>query len=129
MSIERELNAHIRHIRAILKAVRVAGLPSTPVDREDIASSLPVATSAVYFLVRKPGRVVYIGKAANLRGRWTTVYCIGDGPREVYWELSHHRLRQSLDAGDVTIHWLAIDRDLLDIAESVLIRDPQARME
>jgi hypothetical protein len=119
-----------------LEAVDVGDLPSVVVDTMEMWPKLP-AISAVYFLRSASGRdvellaeqrragalvspwdddsptVVYIGRATNLRNRF---YNGGE------FGVDHHRLKRALAFKDVSIHWLAVDKDHLAMAESVLLK-------
>ena len=96
-------------------------LPGIALDAIGFENGLPVATSAVYFLMRQ-GRILYIGRAANLRGRWRVNYFIMDPPADIHWAACHHRLKQSLELGGVMLHWWALPKKYLGVAESVLIQ-------
>lgn len=77
-------------------------LPSVPLE---MRSHLP-STSAIYFAIDSLGNIQYIGKAADLRQRWT----------------QHHRYKQLLGINGVRIAWLQIDTpELLASVEAALI--------
>ena len=96
-------------------------LPGIPIDRPDITDGLPMAASAIYFLCSHSRGLLYLGCAANLRSRWRIRRYIND-ERDIYSEMCHHRLKQSIELGDVMIRWWELPREYLEVAESVLLQ-------
>jgi hypothetical protein len=95
-------------------------LPGVAVEAIGFEDRLPVTTTAVYFLMRK-GRILYIGRATNLRNRWRVENELIDTSK-VCWERCHHKLADALELGDVSLHWWVLPRKYLAIAESVFLQ-------
>lgn len=83
--------------------VTPAALPSVPLAER---KSLPPC-QGIYFVLAGDERVLYIGRAKNLRSRWAM----------------HHRLKDVTANGASSIHWLAFDgsSELLDGIEKACI--------
>jgi hypothetical protein len=122
-----------------LKKLKIADLPAVSIDGLYINGTLPVRTSAVYFLRSespsapfkggenraRPGTkrngILYIGKATDLRQRWNTQ--IITQPSGMKYEVQvHQKLKEAIALGDVRLHWWAVDKPCLAIAESLLIQ-------
>ena len=106
------LDSWQRTLRAYCRETIIDGLPSTLIDGENFYLRLPLI-SAIYFLryERPRSRVLYVGRASNLRRRWTTQYYIAD-PKRRCESLCHHQLERCLAEGNVAIHWLEMPREL-----------------
>jgi hypothetical protein len=113
-----EIAALIRPIKRILRHVDPSQLTGVPIQGVEFIESLP-KIPAIYFLVSQKKGLVYIGKAHNLRAHWW--------PKEPldhnYWpDLCHHRLKQAINQGDVTLHWMEVPPDQLGVLECLLIQ-------
>lgn len=121
-----DLSSWFKMIETSLKSLRIDDLPGILLDRYDIAEDLPNA-SGIYFLIsakkRTPRRtrLLYIGKAVNIRSRWTLKRQFLDSS-QIYWDMCHHRLKDAVDLGDVTIRWWFLPREQLTCIESLLIQ-------
>ncbi len=69
--------------------------------------SLPMRTTAVYFLVSAEFGLLYVGRAMDLRARWVNGV--------------HHHLVDCLLLGDVTLRWLVVSRESLADTERLFI--------
>ncbi len=127
MTPDEEFAALLVPVRDFLRRVRPEELPGVGMIALDVSDALPAATSAVYFLWSASKGLLYIGKAGNLRNRWRLVYSFiktGDPMEDIRWDPqgTHSKLRDALELGDVTLHWLAIPRDYITLAESLLVQ-------
>jgi hypothetical protein len=123
-----DLNEHVYHLSRILAKIRVNRLPATPMDTPEFADRLP-DISCVYFLRRKKGTLLYIGKAVNLRSRFMKVPCgwvpsdSDPDARNMVYRPFHDKENDALALGDVGIHWWALPSHYITIAETILIQD------
>jgi hypothetical protein len=101
-----------------VRKLAIADLPSIALLDPDSLDDLPLGPG-VYFLTDTKQRLLYVGKAANIRGRWSVK---GDGRGGVYWEGCHHCLRAALNLGDVRIAWQLMPQAFLSIVEEACIR-------
>ncbi len=95
-------------------------LPGIRVEHVRSCRELPLEP-AVYFLKSLSLGLLYIGRATNLRSRWRTESYIDDATI-INWDRCHAKHKEALDLGDVTLHWWAIDRELLGVVESILLQ-------
>lgn len=101
-------------------AIDIGALPGVGVDHPGFGDVLPFSTAAVYFLVSGEGRLLYIGKAANLRNRWRVAYqLIGTG---IDWSACHGKLKDAVALGGVVLRWWELPRRYLATAESILLQ-------
>jgi hypothetical protein len=78
-----------------MTSLRIDELPGVAVDGWDFAGSLPTHLTAVYFLCSRKHGLLYVSKAADLRGRW--------------W--NYHQCKEdALTLGDCTLRWLEVSR-------------------
>lgn len=100
--------------RGMVTDTRLGELPSLPIDGAEFGWELPIVT-AVYFICR-PGprpRPSYIGRAMNLRSRWTASGLMGH---------DHHKLAEALAHKGLLLRWLEVPREHLGIVEIMLLQ-------
>ena len=109
-----------REYKRFLTGIVVDDLKNVPIDRLEFSDGLPCATPAIYFVKRPTGPVLYIGRASNLRARWSARRQIFDNA-QVNWELTHQQFKVALELGDVSLYWLAVPREHLAVVEIAMI--------
>lgn len=124
--VEAYLNSvrrNIENLHTITRGMKVLDLPYTEIDDDFFYKRLKTQCSCIYFLAHKNKEILYVGKAIDLRQRWR--FCIESEASEPY--AKHHKLDESLELGNVRIHWLEAEKTLLSILESVFIKELQPR--
>lgn len=115
LNFEEHLREAIQHLK---RHSDVRYLPYAPIDRPEFAEGLP-SISAVYFICRPPKKKpLYIGRARNLKMRWTR----DPGTTPLSLEVEHHVLKRALRANDAVLFWLKTPPEHLTVVEMLLIQ-------
>jgi hypothetical protein len=104
-------SAAVDQARRIIARINLLDLPSAPIDRASFGKNLP-GVPAVYFVFGKGKTPLYIGKATNLRSRWSESFMVGP----------HPKLNYSLNLKHAVLRWLEMPKDEISIAEIMLIQ-------
>ena len=89
-------------------------LPGIEINADSNFYTIPKKISCVYFLVHPTRGILYIGKALDLRNRWTNKYHIQ--------RVAHDCHEPCLKLGMVSLRWFLLDDPVKTIAEMLLIR-------
>jgi excinuclease UvrABC nuclease subunit len=117
----------IGRVTDVLRTIPIHELPSIALRAPESWEELPGGTPSVYFLIpegRKRPR--YIGKAVNLRRRWSPHYGFRKARnrfiQEIDWDQCHAQLAPCLKHGNIRLHWLAVKQEELAIIEMLMIQ-------
>src|SRR5215467_6859771 len=108
MHIVNQLQVHVDRIKHALESIDrdsfLGALPFVMIEDNEVHKSLPVCTSAVYFLTHPSLGLLYIGKSKLLKTRWYS---------NAYNE--HACLEIALRTENVRLVWWAIPEELITI--------------
>jgi len=109
---DNEVTKTLANLREALKELNFSALPRVPIDDWGCWKQLPLRTSAVYFVFDNEGEIFYIGKTANLRGRW----------RPSLMSTEHTCLQPALAVRGFSLAWWSLPKMVLTVVEDALIR-------
>lgn len=89
----------------------LSSLPFVIIDHEEFWQVIPVKTTGIYFLTHPVEGLLYIGKAKNIRNRWSDTF-MG----------IHDCLEGAVRLGNVRLSWLPLPDGLNLLVEQKLIR-------
>lgn len=119
-----DIATHLKAVRECLNELDIDSLPNVLIEDMYVVDLLPSDTSAIYFLSHHDKGLLYIGKASNLKGRWS-LKCDIAGQFSV--ELTHHCLDPAINLSNVRLSWWSVPKVCLATIESILIRDLSPR--
>ncbi len=101
----RDLTNALGPVFRCLKSITIKELPHEHLDGPAFNLRLP-SVCAVYFLMRESGKLLYVGRALDLKLRWRS---------------THHRQEAALKLRDVSLYWLVCPFERLDVIEHLFI--------
>ena len=107
-----------QEIRDCTERIDYTQLSSKRIQTISDFKSLP-AVSCVYFVCNGQENLLYVGKAANLRSRWTIKTSVYG---EFIEELNHSCLLRILDMKSCSIFWWEVDKRMRTVLETCLIQ-------
>ncbi len=112
-TILKSATSRINAMRKRLARLDLSSLPRFKITDEDVSERLPRAMAAIYFLLHPTEGVLYIGKAHNLKGRWSPNF---------FRRTPHECFEGALELGDVELAWWAVPKEYLTALEALLIQ-------
>ena len=148
--IQRAIGQAFDDITTAVSGIDIGSLPNVPIVDVYVKRTLPLSTSAVYFVTHPEEGVLYIGKANDLRARWRcdgrsgidrvtpemdgTWVELSSGERGLVeydaehphgfavWIPTHSCMLRALELGDVSIAWLELPVGQTTATESALLK-------
>jgi hypothetical protein len=117
VEIEQAVDTVNASVQDALRAVDLAKLPFVVLDSLEACDKIPRGISCLYFLRHTPSGLLYVGKAADLRGRWRAEGRAG-GERKAL----HHLHARCIEVGGTVLSWFQLHQRAHEIAETVAIR-------